>query len=79
MPDKLSSQNLGERAASISGSVGGDVVTGSKTTAYDQRQQQVERQVNVAIFGAEAITARAILRRVFPAHSAGLLTTGLCD
>ena len=64
MPDEHPPQHLGERAASVGGSVGGDVVTGTKRTAFDQRGQQVEYQVNmvyqgveVAIPGPQAIAA----------------------
>ena len=39
---------LGAGAVQVGGSVGGDVVTGSKTTAFDQRGQQVQTQTNVA-------------------------------
>ena len=38
----------GAGGAVISGSVGGDVVTGDKSTTFEQREQQVEQQINVA-------------------------------
>ncbi len=41
---------LGPGAVQVSGSVGGDVITGNKTAApvFDQRGQQVQEQTNVA-------------------------------
>ncbi len=70
MPDEHPPQPLGERAASVGGSVDGDVITGDKRTAFDQRGQQVQYQVNivyqgveVAIPGPQAVAAhRAALR-----------------
>ncbi|MCD4738664.1 MAG: hypothetical protein K8R89_05325, partial [Anaerolineae bacterium] len=64
MPDQHSSPHLGERAASIGGHVGGDVVTGSKIVIY--------QGVEVAIPGAEAIAAhRAALRARLARESQG--------
>ena len=42
------SQAAGQGGIAIGGDVHGDVVTGSKTTLFDQRGQHVERQINVA-------------------------------
>jgi len=50
---------------------------GSQTTAYDQRQQQVERQINVIIYQGREIAIPGVEASV--AHSTGLLTTGLCN
>lgn len=53
MPDEHSPQLLGERAASVGGSVDGDVITGDKRTTFDQREQQVQYQVNIVYQGVE--------------------------
>ena len=39
---------LGEGAVQVGGDVGGDVVTGDKSTVFDQRGQQVGTQTNIA-------------------------------
>jgi hypothetical protein len=39
---------VGQGGAMVDGDVHGDVVTGSKTTLFDQRGQKVKRQINVA-------------------------------
>ncbi len=69
MPDEHPPQPLGDRAASVGGSVGGDVVTGAKRTAFNQRGQQVEYQVNMVYQGVEVAVPSP---QVIAAHRAAL-------
>jgi len=83
------SQAAGQGGIVVGGDVHGDVVTGSKTTLFDQRGQRVERQVNVAgdydpsarravtSAGAEGWNSAAIRDLLTAAFDDGELTT-LC-